>query len=499
MTALYCATTPYNLYTYDEGFYLYEAKRILDGELFYRDFFDIITPGACYIMAAAYWLFGATMATARTTMAVVHGTLAACIFGACRALGVRRSIAAVAGLVQVAVCFPAFERAAPHWFGTLFCVFLLLVLLRRPLTTAPRALLVGMLVGALILIQQQRGLLMAWAPGAVLLIDLWLLAPPGGESWRAALRCSAAYAAGVFLVVVPVMLTFVLLAGFEPVFAALVRYPLVNYRRINTLGWSAYGMYNPFFDPYMGPTFKYLSLLALGTAIARCVWQWRTQRSRLERRPLLVALVVSLGALLGIQYYPMFPYIALVAPVWLTLVAEGLNAALVKAEQRWRMAPLVSAALLGSLVLAFAVRLETRWRELHANWPYMRQTPFGRLNFNHEGHLALLDTLEELTRTAPSRELFVYPWDSGLYLLTGTHNPTRFQVLIPGYSDPEHMQEVINVLEARRVPFVIRGRLWLKDETDPLLPYLEAHYERVKLPNPRVHLLYLFRRKDETG
>jgi hypothetical protein len=497
VTVLYCANTPYYMYTYDEGLYLYESKRLLDGEIFYRDVFEIVTPGAWYLMAAAYWLFGTTMATARTTMAVLHGILAVCGYAACRALGVRRSIATVAGLAQVAVWFLAVERAAPHWFGTLFCVFLLLFLQRRPVTSAARALVVGMLVGALIIIQQQRGVPMALAPGAVLLVDHWLLAPPEGVSWRSVLRCTAAYAGGVLLVVVPVLLLHVLLAGFGPVFDALVRYPLFNYRRINALPWWAYGTHNPFFDAYVGPIVKYLSLFAVGAATARCVWQWRTRRNPLERRPLLVTLIISLGAILGILYNATFPYVALVAPLWLPLAADAFNAALTKAEERWPVARLVGAAVLGGLVLVFAVRLEKHMRELRANCGLSRETPFGRLNFCRQADLALMSILDDLTEKAPSREMFIYPWDSGLYLLTGTDNPTRFQVVIPGYTDPEHIQEAIRVLEAHRVPLVIRVWLWLKNDTDPFLPYLKEHYEAVKLPYPREHLLHVYRRKPE--
>lgn len=494
-TTLYCASLSYNMYTYDEGFFLYEAKRVLDGQVFYRDIFDIITPGAMYVMAAAYALFGTTMTTARTTMAVLHGLIAVLSFAACRTLAVRRSIAAVVGLAQVAVWFPAFERAAPHWFGTFFCVSLLLFLLRRPLINAPRALVAGLLAGALVLIQQQRGVAMLWAPAAVVLLDHRLLGGPTG--WRTLVRHLAAYAAGVALVVVPVMLTLVLLAGFEPIFGALVRYPLSNYRRINPLPWWAYGSHNPFFDAYVGPIVKYLSLFAVGSAAVRAVLQRRDRRSAAARRPLLVALVISLGALLGIQYYAMFPYVALVAPVWIVLIGDFCETALAHLEQRWRAAPIVAAALLAGLSLIFALRIEKRSRERHAAWPYERDTPYGRMNFSRKEDMALLDVLDRLTSEAPNRELFIYPWDSGLYLMTGTENPTRFQVMIPQYSDPEHMQEVVDVLEARRVPLVIRGSLWLKKNEDPILPYLQQHYEQVKLPHPKVHLLQVYRRKPE--
>ena len=54
-TALYLATLPHDLYPSDEGRFLYEAKRLIDGDVPYRDFFDFITPGLLYLLALAYW------------------------------------------------------------------------------------------------------------------------------------------------------------------------------------------------------------------------------------------------------------------------------------------------------------------------------------------------------------------------------------------------------------------------------------------------------------
>jgi hypothetical protein len=336
---------------------------------------------------------------------------------------------------------------------------------------------------------------MLWAPAVVVLIDHRFLG--GTTGWRPLLQCLAAYAAGLALAVGPVMLTLVVLAGFEPVFAALVRYPLSNYRRINAMSWWQYGLHNPFFDAYVGPIVKYLSLFAVSSAALRAALQVRDGRDAAARRPLLVALLVSLGAILGIQYNAAFPYVALIAPIWIVLLADFCETALAHTERRWRAAPIVAAALLAGVSLVFALRIEKRSRERHAAWPYERDTPYGPMNFSRKEDMALLDVLDRLTSEAPNREMFIYPWDSGLYLMAGTENPTRFQVMIPEYSDPEHMQEAINVLEARRVPLVIRGSLWLHRDRDPILPYLQQHYEQVKLPHPKVHLLQVYRRKPD--
>ena len=69
-TVAYLAALSYPLGHLDEGLYLFEAKRILHGDVFYRDIFDIATPGSYYLMALMFALFGTTMTVARTAAAV---------------------------------------------------------------------------------------------------------------------------------------------------------------------------------------------------------------------------------------------------------------------------------------------------------------------------------------------------------------------------------------------------------------------------------------------
>jgi hypothetical protein len=51
----YLVRLPLGLQMSDESALLYEAKRIRDGEVMYRDFFQFVTPLASYTIAGAYW------------------------------------------------------------------------------------------------------------------------------------------------------------------------------------------------------------------------------------------------------------------------------------------------------------------------------------------------------------------------------------------------------------------------------------------------------------
>src|SRR5437016_1237332 len=130
-TTLYLCGLPRNLGASDEGAYLYESKMLLEGRVLYRDVFEIVAPGFYYLTAALFWLFGSTMATARTANAVLHGLIVAGIYAACRLLGVQRTVAGPLALLFPAFVQPAWPYASPHWVSTGLCIALALLLARR--------------------------------------------------------------------------------------------------------------------------------------------------------------------------------------------------------------------------------------------------------------------------------------------------------------------------------------------------------------------------------
>jgi len=114
--------------------------------------------------------------------------------------------------------------------------------------------------------------------------------------------------------------------------------------------------------------------------------------------------------------------------------------------------------------------------------------------------VAALDKLSEFLREEPSRDVFAYPYYASLYLLTDTHNPTPYQLLIPGYSLPGQIKDTIETLERRRIRYVFVTLPFWSWKGDRLIAYLEHKYERVdygvRRPFPTV---VLYRRRADNG
>ena len=68
----YLLTYPLAIGRADESHLLHGAKRVLEGQAIYRDFFAILTPLSYYLFAAIYRLGGTTLLAARVGMALIN-------------------------------------------------------------------------------------------------------------------------------------------------------------------------------------------------------------------------------------------------------------------------------------------------------------------------------------------------------------------------------------------------------------------------------------------
>jgi Dolichyl-phosphate-mannose-protein mannosyltransferase len=476
---------PRDLYRFDEGLYLYEAKRILEGQVIYRDFFEIVTPLSFYFMALAFGIFGTSMAVARLCMAGVHGVVVLIIYRACRLLGVRPSLAAVAALAHVAIDFPAFSQASPHWISTLLMLVLLWLLLRSPARRVRGCLLLGLVAGLLAMNQQQKGGAIAAGVGLILLVEpVWSASRT--DLVRAQVARLGAYAAGVVGLSAAVLGCFVAVSGFEAVFRALVIFPLFHYSEVNPISWGVWppSATHVFIFPRL---LKYLPLVVPIDAV-RCLWRWSQHSGSRELRGTATMALFSAATVLSVAYNPNAAHLALVAPVWLIATAEISESVL------QTLLPLHAPALrhcvsaaAGLLLLGLTWQMRENIVVRRAVYKYSLNTAFGRVDFSEQGEIALIETVRDLLGEMPSRQLFTYPVYPSLYLLVDADNPTPYQIFLQGYTSPDQYEQTIEILESRRVEVIVNGFYWMDRRKDPVLAYVHQNYDRVR-PEKGVNL-----------
>jgi hypothetical protein len=496
ITGAYLHWWPRDLYHYDEALLLYEAKRITEGDVPYRDFFEIITPGSLYVFAGAFALFGVNLETARVIMAIVHVGIEWLIYAASLRVGVRSELAFAAALAHLAIGYALIPIASAHWFGTLLMMVSLVLALdsggRRP----PLAL--GLTTGLLIAFQHQKGVVIGAAAAIVIGLDGLFDPKLAGPRTRRLLADLIRYTVGTALIVVPLFGALLLASGPRPMVDALIRFPLGNYRgyQLHQLPWGFV------LWPAIGHLFWVAHVLIrlpylAGVALLRGLWQWTVRRDWAYARRLLVLAVYLAAAALSILYNADLPHMALIACVGLVAAAETIESGLRAAARAAWLERGTGVAIAAAVVVLIAYQLprNREWRRAH--YAVRAETPFGSVDVGDPNELVLLEGLRQRLAAEPTREVFAYPYYSSAYLLTPADNPTRFQILVPNYNSKEQYDEVVGVLEARRVPYVVVLTYWVDWDDDVIVQYLKRAYERVALPfeGPPPAAYTLFRRK----
>lgn len=491
----------------DEGPFIYEAKRILDGEVMYRDFFDLTGPLGQHLLALMYAVAGVSMETARGGTALLHGIMAALMYAIMRRLDVRPTLAAVCCLTDLALFYPAFAMATSHWFSTTFAMVTFWFVLRAPVAAPRRALLAGALTALVGLSHQPKGAATAAAVCAVLVWDTWK--DRRGTFLGDLARSAGGYALGLGAAVLGPLAILVALAGFWPLFEALVLIPLGPYRDVpfhSQGSWMPLKLTWPLFwlMASTASTFLILNLMPLIVPVAAVRFVLRQRRfAAAYRRRSFVALIFGASAIASVLYLPNHSHFAIVGPLWLPLYGELLERAIRRVEHAVRAAwvgPVAVGALCSLVLLRVAHDLPAAWASVGAT----DRSAFGAVDFASHGEVADIAAVRAALAAAGATEIFVYPSAAALYLMTETSNPTRFQLLIPDYNTEAQFAEVAEVLQRERVPFVVRNLYLWGDKTSPhyrpdlLLPHLQEHYEPVRLQRDTraVPTLTLFRRKD---
>jgi hypothetical protein len=97
------------------------------------------------------------------------------------------------------------------------------------------------------------------------------------------------------------------------------------------------------------------------------------------------------------------------------------------------------------------------------------------------------------THVTAGEEMFVYPYHPMYYFLSATTNPTRYSILTYNYNTSAEFREIVDVLERRRVRYVVWDTDFEartadvfpgshpKSPSDRIVePYLESHYRLVE-------------------
>lgn len=460
----------------DEGLILQGARRVLHGQVPYRDFASIITPGTFYLLAACFRVMGESLLTARLLVWLIHCLTMLALLGLMAELDVpfKWRFVGIAALLGAGT--PQWYVISHHWLCNLLVLASAWMLLKA-MRGGPLEWIVG--AGAIaglaaMVLQDQGGY---WIVGALAAIAL--CASP--RRWKSL----ALFSGGSLLAAAPWALYLLTHASAGRVVHDLVVAPMSGYSAINrpALGRGLFeglqlaekaGTSIANWMPALYGCFRQVQdLLVLAAPLGALVLlTWAFLRKGGGQRGPEVAVLTALGLsfVLCALHRPAMVNFLWALPGPLVACLWGLG----RLAGGWKPRHAASFAVAVALVFAVVALF-------HCVVFPLRDSPM-RVSFRG-GHPEVVTAEERqvLDRVSafgtqalkPTDQIFCFSYCPLYYFLLQADNPTRYDTFT--YT-PDDSAELLSTLRGMPPDWILLDRVLSAD--DPLMSWITANYHQ---------------------
>jgi 4-amino-4-deoxy-L-arabinose transferase-like glycosyltransferase len=463
----------------DEGTLDYGAVRIAQGQVFARDFFEIIGPGTFYLLAAFFKLFGVTFLASRVYLFLISLGTALLMYFLSRRLC--RTQQALPSIFLAATYFGGLWPQVSHHVDSNFFALLaatcMVLWYGKGKTTLLWA--AGISAGAASIVLQPKGFLLFVA----ILVWLLILVRRGHTSVSSLVWVASGYLGVIGLVI----LWFWSKGALRSLIDVNFIWPLLHYQKVNTvvyagdvienfrihvvpgMGWTiplAVVLITPFLFVAAFPVL----LPAIGAS-----FRWDVAKA-----DVLLYWLCGAALLASEWHRKDIAHLVFGSPFFMILCVYFL------AQHRGKLASLTLQVLSISCVSLAGFNLFCALFGAHTV-----VTPIGKIRaFTQDGALAFVRD-----HVAAGEEIFAYPYCPRYYFLGAAKNPTPFSLLIYTYNTPSQFQEVVQILEQHKVRYVIWDTnlenviadIFPSASPPPggfiIEPYLKSHYRLIQTVN----------------
>ena len=464
----------------DEGTLLTGAVRVLEGQVPYRDFFEVMGPGTFYWLAAFLKIFGTTWAATRICMLVTATATTLLMFHLSRRLGAAKTVLPL--ILFIPASYEFWTMNTHHTASTLFGLLSFTAFLRWMDTrNAAMLFLAGAGAGITTLFLQPKGVLLCLAFFVLVFLNC------REKRMRAVLWLSGGYA----VVLTSIVVLYALSGGLHDLLYANVVWPLTNYSDINNVpyGQGFHDYWKMFSGSFalVGPpvaakliaagfSLPFVAIAGLPVALAALGFFGRRQ---FFGGLFLPYWLVGAALWLAEVHRKDLPHLVFGSPVLVILAVHLCQ----RMSGRW-VAPLLGlvttcAAMLGmSNTLVGLLSSHAQYSRRGVVYSSLAE-PDPTLSFTNQ-------------HVRAGEQLFVYPYSPQYYFFTATQNPTRYSILMYYMNTEGQFQDAVKSLERGRVRYVIWDQSFARfaphffpkyhvPPPDQLImePYLQSHYRRV--------------------
>ena len=434
----------------DQVVFFVRGLRLANGQLPYKDFFELVTPGTDLIYAAGFRAFG-VHAWLLALWSVALGAALAWVITRIAGRILTGWVVMLPGLLFVVFNFNTALDATHHWYSTLAALGAVSVLMGG--TGAGRVAVAGALTGVAMMFTQTQGALVFAA------LVGWLI-------WAGLGSRALAFVGSFAAVVLAGMGWFVQKAGWDRVWFDLAVFPVryMSFGEVNSLG--TYLKQIPLHEPLglVPALFVYAVVpYAYFVGIYRLWREWGGVDAEMRRR-LVLLLAVGLALFLAVASAPRLHRLCVVAPPAILILVWLMRA--------WRVGQKVLLAVAVVFAVLLGLSRQVQRREV-------LELPIGRVAFLDAGEAREYEWLKERTRPG---DWFFNESSLGLYL--GLVSPSESDFINSDeYTRPEQVVKVIEEMKIRPPRFVVMERAVQSEgpEHDNSGPFVEFVHERYRL------------------
>lgn len=468
----------------DEGTLVYGAVRVARGQVFARDFFEVVGPGTFYWLALFFKLFGITFAATRICLFFTSLGTALTIYFLTRR--VCRKFRPLPCIMLFGLSFGAAWPGISHHTDSNFFALLSVACLVKWQDTRKASLLLaaGILTGVTMSIHWPKGLLLIAA------ILLWLLIEC---RWQSTSLAAIGQVLAGFCAVIAVVLGFFWSQGalWDLIYANFV-WPSRHYGAVNSVPY-AQGIIKDYWNQWaigekviswsngiaaiLITPFLFVAALPVILLITGARQKWNP-----VKRDILLYWLCGWALWLSEFHRRDIYHLVLGAPLLIVLAVYLLGE---------RREPIAALALQTLAVTATCLCCLNWLLVVIAAHPMMTRVGAVAM-YKPDITLKFLDE-----HVSSGDEIFSYPYCPMYYFLSGATNPTRYSFLMYNYNTASQFRDAIDTLDRRRTRYVVwnttfqtkvAGTVFPASVSIPpdqqiMEPYLNSHYKLVKEEN----------------
>ncbi len=411
----------------DEGLILADTQRIMAGQIIYRDFFSLITPGIYYLLLVAWSVFGQYYLIVRLLIILIAWLICVFIYLTSRVI-LSRLWSALQVIIFIVLLYPNQLIISFHWLALLFILVAGWQINHYLKQEKDHHLVLSGLslgLGAFFLHVQP-----IIAAAAIAIFLLWYNQKK--YTWIISIKKCLIFSLSFFGSFTLLMLPFLLIAGPRAI-------------------WEDLIISNAYYYPQIGYISLLNNVLLFAVFVSYLILFFILYYKKLFSEQIVFYFSFSLIMILSSLYRLDQNHLAYIYPCFtLSLLFYAISKLNIEAGKNYKI--FLAVFLICPLYVYYPFPVNQYinyklWQPLDTN--------IGQVYFYQSAARSLRESVLKVLNNIPDKEIFIYPYSVYYYSFANKVNPTRYNIIYGEYLSEQAKEEIKNDLAQKQVKYIL--------------------------------------------